>query len=703
MPDRYTNLQIDSQTGRPCPHLSDDGKCSNPVDIDQCDWIDALETNLESDVAARTNMNNKEFMDSDIFGNMLELLEASYFLMNHNETRHLHSFEFIQRIDVRHMDVHNRVRRARTEEEKQDDKVNVLGPFPEHDGGTFKKIEPEFTVAFFRDFIDRKPTAKAQRRNDVAEFVDTVAASMLDRMTIIRNTEMFCTSRKRRGVSPVKNIKPINLTTSLSPMVAMKLLMRGSIKGFDNNVIKPNMNESEVSFLRENYEFSSNMYKFVYSDNEEDIIQAPFGAEDRPRHFHSKEEAKTFVDEVASAFLEYQGVRPEGDRNDDSGKRAFTNEQKSRFKLWEFAHTKEEDGSYSFKSPRTQPSYDSREVMKNFNEEAIKNFVEAKHHIEKTNQPFFMYCAYRAPHRPFSHIEQYDYTRPGSFIGKAGEQLREFDDRIGFMMKSLEDLNIADNTFVMFTSDNGPDGSGFANQDYAGHVRFGTFRGKKASVYEGGHRVPFLVWWPKGIHPTIWGSNYDLPVSQLDLFSTFADMIKYPLPGGDKCTYGYDNSNSPIKANKNTRSMSEIRREESMFTKMTSQFPDIFKNDENAFYTFDTLRIQCDGSKAGFKVKACPCDNWTNENNPDYDQAVTDKCMWRTNSFVSSDLSICRCMPIKKDCPEGHCFSRVTFSSMKDDMSTITGGREKINKLFYQPDGNGGFDYVGPWDAMSKR
>lgn len=194
--------------------------------------------------------------------------------------------------------------------------------------------------------------------------------------------------------------------------------------------------------------------------------------------------------------------------------------------------------------------------MKNFNEEAIKNFVEAKNHIEKTNQPFFMYCAYRAPHRPFSHIEEYDYTRPGSFIGKYGEQIREFDDRIGLMMKALEDLAIAENTFVMFTSDNGPDGSGFANQDYAGHVRFGTFRGKKASVYEGGHRVPFLVWWPKvssfsnsalifqkfikGIDRSLWGSNYDLPVSQLDLFATFAEMIKYPLPGADKCTYAYD-------------------------------------------------------------------------------------------------------------------------------------------------------------------
>lgn len=144
----------------------------------------------------------------------------------------------------------------------------------------------------------------------------------------------------------------------------------------------------------------------------------------------------------------------------------------------------------------------------------MKYFVEAKHHIKKTNQPFFMYCAYRAPHRPFSHIEEYDYARPGGFTGKPGEQLREFDDRIGYMLKTLEDLNIADNTLIIFTSDNGPDGGAFQNQDFAGHVRFGTFRGKKASVYEGGHRVPFLMWWPNGVDKSLWGSNYDLPVSQ---------------------------------------------------------------------------------------------------------------------------------------------------------------------------------------------
>ena len=112
-------------------------------------------------------------------------------------------------------------------------------------------------------------------------------------------------------------------------------------------LIRPNLNETEANFLRENYEFSSNMYKFIYNENDK-VIEAPYGAEDKPRHFHSKEEAKKFVDEVAEAFLEYQGIQPAGNR-DKTGRKRFTDDQKSRFKLWEFAHSKNPDGSYSFK------------------------------------------------------------------------------------------------------------------------------------------------------------------------------------------------------------------------------------------------------------------------------------------------------------------------------------------------------------------
>ena len=72
------------------------------------------------------------------------------------------------------------------------------------------------------------------------------------------------------------------------------------------------------------------------------------------------------------------------------------------------------------------------------------------------------------------------------------------------------------------------------------------FIGLKASVYEGGHRVPFLYWWPSGIDTALHGTSYDLPVSQTDLYATFADVMKYPLPTGDSCIYGYDSSNADV-------------------------------------------------------------------------------------------------------------------------------------------------------------
>ena len=693
MPDRYTNLQIDSVTGRPCPHISDVGKCSSPIDIDQCEWIDALESGLQADLSIADSSTSSQFINSDSFETLVNLLEASYFLMSKNETSMLHKFEFVTKLAVRNVPI-NRFRRARTDEEKADDGIQVIGPFPENSGGNFKKVDPEFTSQFFKSFVDRKNSDKGPRRNDVAEFVKNVGRSMLNRIDVIRETEIFCSDRSRRESRSRRTIFGKESKKSMNPMVAMQMLVRGNIKNYGSKTIEIK-NATEASFLRENYEFSSNMYKFIYSDNEEDVISAPYGADDKPRHFHSKVEAKKFVDEVAEAFLGYQGIPADGPRDLATGKKTYTDTQKVRFKLWEFAHTLNKDGTFSFKAPRTQPSYDSREVMKTFNEEAIKNFVEAKHHVEKTNQPFFMYCAYRAPHRPFSHIEEYDYTRPGSFIGKAGEQLREFDDRIGLMMKTLEDLNLADNTFVMFTSDNGPDGSGFANQDYAGHVRFATFRGKKASVYEGGHRVPFLVWWPKGINQEIWGSNYDLPVSQLDLFSTFADMIQYPLPTADKCTYAYDSESEPIKSNRVSRSLSEIRRE--------VDIPNgAGRNDENAVYLISTLKQKCDGRLSGFNVESCPCDNWTNENHPDFDQSTADICLWRQGSYSdANNLEVCQCRPLTKDCPDGFCYSRIQFSSMKEDMMNIAGGRDTINNLFYKTGNNGKAKYVGLWDEMS--
>ena len=119
----------------------------------------------------------------------------------------------------------------------------------------------------------------------------------------------------------------------------------------------------------------------------------------------------------------------------------------------------------------TQTGYDSKEIMHRFHKVAIDyltehvegaNPITPDGEIKKKNQPFFMYLSFRAPHRPSSHNLTFDENNPMEFyphasIGKPGEQLLLFDEYIGTVMKTLHDLEVADNTLVFFTSDNGPD------------------------------------------------------------------------------------------------------------------------------------------------------------------------------------------------------------------------------------------------------
>merc|ERR1712106_411928 len=119
----------------------------------------------------------------------------------------------------------------------------------------------------------------------------------------------------------------------------------GDFNGGVRDELKPDASPEEQNKLRENYEFSSNMYKFIYGEGEnnaDNYIQAPQGAEDKPRHFHSKEEAKTFVDDVTRAFLQYQGFSPLNGV-DNEGVPQYAPSQMARFKLWEFAHQQNND------------------------------------------------------------------------------------------------------------------------------------------------------------------------------------------------------------------------------------------------------------------------------------------------------------------------------------------------------------------------
>ena len=130
-------------------------------------------------------------------------------------------------------------------------------------------------------------------------------------------------------------------------------------------------------------------------------------------------------------------------------------------------------------------------------------FSEALHFIEnKKDQPFFCYIATNAPHGPYNVDPKYSLPYSGNQQIPSKEfygMISNIDENLGRLRNNLEKLGIADNTILIFMTDNGT--AAGVNTDNQGYVNMGYgagMRGKKGSEYEGGHRVPFLVYWKNG-------------------------------------------------------------------------------------------------------------------------------------------------------------------------------------------------------------
>jgi arylsulfatase A-like enzyme len=143
------------------------------------------------------------------------------------------------------------------------------------------------------------------------------------------------------------------------------------------------------------------------------------------------------------------------------------------------------------------------------------DFIETEN---SKGNPFFIYLSLSVPHIPWFPHEDF---KSKSGAGPRGDQVLMADFIVGEVNKKLEELTIADNTLVIFTSDNGPR-AGVNN-----HHSAWKWRGFKGSIWEGGHRVPFIAKWPGKIKP-------DTESNQLtvltDLMATSAAIIgkEYP-------------------------------------------------------------------------------------------------------------------------------------------------------------------------------
>ncbi len=143
---------------------------------------------------------------------------------------------------------------------------------------------------------------------------------------------------------------------------------------------------------------------------------------------------------------------------------------------------------------------------------------------QKKNTPFFIYFGLPTPHSPIIPNDQFDGS---SQAGPYGDFIVETDYTVGAVMKALKEAGLDENTIVIFSSDNGPENYAMDRAENFGHNSSGGLRGIKRDIYEGGHRVPFIVKWPDKIEAN---RVSDEVVSQVDLMATFAALVGYKLP-----------------------------------------------------------------------------------------------------------------------------------------------------------------------------
>ncbi|MGE9269042.1 MAG: sulfatase family protein [Verrucomicrobiales bacterium] len=142
----------------------------------------------------------------------------------------------------------------------------------------------------------------------------------------------------------------------------------------------------------------------------------------------------------------------------------------------------------------------------------------------KVDEPFFLYFAFPSPHAPIIPNDEFDGT---SGAGPYGDFVVETDASVGRLLAALEKSGRADNTIVIFTADNGPEHYAYPRDEKFGHWSAHPLRGLKRDIYEGGHRVPFIVRWPGQIKA---GAVNDALVSQIDLMATLASVVGAELP-----------------------------------------------------------------------------------------------------------------------------------------------------------------------------
>lgn len=168
--------------------------------------------------------------------------------------------------------------------------------------------------------------------------------------------------------------------------------------------------------------------------------------------------------------------------------------------------------------------------LENILPELTSHAVQWIENAAPTKKPFFLYFSLTSPHYPVVPAPEFVGK---TNVGAYGDFVYQTDWCIGQVLDAVDRAGIADNTLVIFTSDNGAEITGEVRPGAYdrvlefGHRSSGELRGAKRDAWEGGHRVPFIVRWPVRIQA---GTVSDEVVSHVDFMATVAAIVGHELP-----------------------------------------------------------------------------------------------------------------------------------------------------------------------------
>lgn len=165
------------------------------------------------------------------------------------------------------------------------------------------------------------------------------------------------------------------------------------------------------------------------------------------------------------------------------------------------------------------PDLQLKDVLPRFTDEAAAIIDDHA----GSEDPLFLYLAFPAPHTPWLPSKEFQGT---SEAGMYGDFITMVDAMIGLVLTTLENAGMADDTLVIFSSDNGP--TWYDNDvERFGHDSSGGFRGMKGDAWEAGHRMPFIVRWPGKVKPQTTSKQI---ICFTDMLATFAAVSGAGLP-----------------------------------------------------------------------------------------------------------------------------------------------------------------------------